>query len=96
MKMTLTKPIFRDEFRRAGRADQFSYDALGLLFDYFEDCDPDMEIDVIEICCEFAEDTIENIAEFYDFDVESVAEELANATSVVGTTTTGTIVYQQF
>jgi hypothetical protein len=55
MHITINKSQFRDEFKRAGRGDQFSYEALGLLFDYFEECEPDYDLDVIAICCEFVE-----------------------------------------
>ena len=34
-----TASQFRDEFVRYGRKDQFSYDALGLLFEYFDNAD---------------------------------------------------------
>ena len=58
MKLTIENASqFRDEFRQCGRADQFSYEALGLLFDYFEEIDPDYELDVIAICCEYSEGT---------------------------------------
>ena len=56
MYQTITPSAFRDAFRAAGRADQFSYHALGMLFDYFDDVDPDHELDVIAICCAFSED----------------------------------------
>lgn len=59
MKETVTKYSFREAFREAGRADQFSYEALGLLFDYFEEFEEgtgqEMELDVIAICCEWSE-----------------------------------------
>ena len=105
MKMTLTESMFRDEFHRTERADQFSYEALGLIFDYFEDCDPDMEIDVIAICCEYSENMPEEIAKSYRIDIEgmddgeildAVTEYLEHNTSICGTTDSGAIVYQQF
>ena len=37
MKTTLSVYDFRDAFTRAGRKDQFSYDALGLIYDYLEE-----------------------------------------------------------
>lgn len=102
---------FRDEFRQCGRADQFSYEALGLLFDYLEDADPDYDLDVIAICCEFSEDDAGEIARLYAIDVndanpeddeyiekctEIVLSYLSQETSVVGVTSRGTIVYAQF
>jgi hypothetical protein len=53
MKQTINHASqFRDAFRAAGRQDQFSYEALGLLFDYLEDVHPDYELDVIGLCCD--------------------------------------------
>ena len=71
MKMTLTKSMFRDQFKRMGRAYQFSYEALGAIFDHFEDCDPDMELDVVGICCEYSELTFVELIEQYDIPIDS-------------------------
>ena len=84
---------FRDAFHSMGRAKQFSYDALGLLFDYLDEVDPDMELDVIAICCDYAEDTAEGIAKNYGVDETEVMDYLNDNTSVIGKTAAGTIVY---
>lgn len=95
---------FRDGIRLV-RGDQFSYEALGLLFDYLNDCGSDVEFDPIAICCEFSEDTPEAIAENYSIDIEDLNEgEIKDAvlsylednTSVVGETSSGAFVYVQF
>lgn len=101
---------FRDEFRQCGRADQFSYEALGLLFDYFEEIDSDYDLDVIAICCEYSEESAADIARNYSIDLNDCDSEdddyleqcaaavlayLENHTSVVGVTPSG-IVYAQF
>jgi hypothetical protein len=97
---------FRDQFHRAGRADQFSYEALGLLFDHLESLGSDVEVDVVGVCCEYAEESPEGIAKNYGFDLEGCEDEsdisaavldyLHNETTVVGVTSTGSIVYEQF
>lgn len=96
---------FRDEFAAMNRQTQFSYEGLGLLFDYLEEVDPDYSLDVITLCCNFAEDTAGNIAYNYGFDCqgqedraicETVINELNDHTSVVGITSSGSIVYAQF
>lgn len=96
---------FRDAFHRSGRGDQFSYEALGLLFDYFEEVAPDMELDVVAICCEYSEHDAVAIALDYALDweesdesgsAESVLSYLNQNTTVVGVTSTGAIVYAQF
>jgi hypothetical protein len=59
----IIKTIDIYEFRRAfvdyNRADQFSYEGLGELFDWLEELAEDTgtshELDVIGLCCEFTE-----------------------------------------
>jgi hypothetical protein len=109
MKQTIENASqFRDEFRQCGRADQFSYEALGLLFDYLEDIDPDYDLDVIALCCEYSENDAGEIARLYGLEFSSVEEGdtdgerefvlsyLSQNTSVVGVTPRGAIVYAQF
>lgn len=52
---------FLRAFERAGRRDQFTPEALRFLFDYFEEMEsdggPQIELDVVAICCEFSEYT---------------------------------------
>ena len=75
MKITVSHAChFRDAFRQADRQDQFSYEALNMLYEYFEDIDPDMELDVVAICCEYHEESYEGIANNY-WDKDSVPED---------------------
>jgi hypothetical protein len=98
-----TASQFRDQFHRCGRGDQFSYEALGLLFDHLESLGSDVELDVVGVCCEYSEDTPKSIAKQYNIDLEDDGNELLNVldslhdiTTVVGVTSTGSIVYEQF
>ena len=93
---------FRNEFRKLDRENQFSYEGLGLLFDFIDGCNPDYELDVIEICCSYTESTPEEIADSYSINiddmnegeiVEEVTDFLDRYSSIVGTTSTGSIVY---
>ena len=102
MYQTINVYAFRDAFRAMGRADQFTYDALGMLFDYFEDTAPDAELDVIAICCGYSEDSPEYIAESYGVDtggmndgqvLDAVLEYLGDNSLVVGVTDAGAVVY---
>lgn len=100
---------FHQAFRDMGRADQFSYEALDMLFEYLEQYEEDSgqpyELDVIGLCCEFSEDTIEDIAQNYDIDLtdaldedeqrDVVREYLEDRTVIVGETEDG-FVYHQF
>jgi hypothetical protein len=57
---------FRQAFRDYNRADNFSREGLEVLFDYLEGFSGDLgepiELDVIALCCEYSEDTPEEIA----------------------------------
>lgn len=108
MKTTVGKYDFRQAFSDAGRKEQFSYEALDLLFEYFEQVEDDtgeeIELDVISICCDYAEGTVDEIAESYDIDLDecdddekkdAVREYLNNETMIVGETSDG-FIYAQF
>lgn len=105
MKTTLSVHDFRDAFHRYGRGNQFSYDALGIIYDWLEENDPDFELDVIALCCDLAEDEPRGIAEDYSIDVSGMDDEeteqevlnhLHDQTTVIGQTEAGTIIYVQF
>jgi hypothetical protein len=73
MKTTVNKYDFERAFADADRKENFSYEALGLLFDYFEQYEEDtgeeIELDVIAICCEFYEEPVAYIASNYSIDL---------------------------
>jgi hypothetical protein len=107
MKQTISNASqFRDAFRAAGRQDQFSYEALGLLFDYLEDVHPDYELDVIALCCEYACETWKSVASDYDIDVDGVIDDdegkeivrdwLNEHTSIIGETDAGFVYCSAF
>ena len=73
MKITISHVgQFREAFHHAGRGSQFTYEALGLLFEYLEENNSDYELDVIELCCEYSEDDIQAIAASYDIDLSLI------------------------
>tara|TARA_B110000908_G_scaffold90330_1_gene107341 strand:- start:170 stop:553 length:384 start_codon:yes stop_codon:yes gene_type:complete len=60
MKQTINQTQFIDAFQnRITYKDNFSYDGLVLLYEYFEefeaDTESEIELDVIAICCDFSE-----------------------------------------
>lgn len=61
---------FEQAFKDANRMDQFSYHGKKVLFDYLEEYSEstgeDVELDVIALCCEYYESSIEEIAESYN------------------------------
>lgn len=59
MKNSVNFSQFCDAFNDYGREDSYTYEGKRALFDWFEqyeeDCNTEIEIDVIAICCEFTE-----------------------------------------
>ena len=79
MKKTISFYEFQNEFQDC-RPDNFSYDGLKALFDYLEDladdCDIEMELDVIAICCGFSEyDSAMEAAKNYNFEPDEDDED---------------------
>lgn len=73
MKQTVDFYDFCRAFEQC-RPDNFSREGLISLFEYLEqweeDCGEELELDVIAICCDFSEDTWENIAHQYGVSLE--------------------------
>ncbi len=105
MKTTVSRYDFERAFIDAGRRNTFTYDGLNLLFDYLEqyeeDCGTEIELDVVALCCEYDENTWQDIADNYDIDVsngedekakkEIVREYIEENTMLVGETDSGFI-----
>lgn len=81
MHINVTSAMFADAFRRMGREDQFSREALEALFNYLEeyeqDTGEDLELDVIGLCCDFTEyeSAVKAVADCYGFTSGLEAEE---------------------
>ena len=75
MKTTITFSAFCDAFRDMGRNDHFSYAGKRALFDFLEEVAPDMELDVIALCCEYYESGIDSIISDYCIDVSEAQDD---------------------
>jgi hypothetical protein len=108
MIQTINLSQFRDEFN-AIRPNNFSYEGLETLYNYLEGIDSEMELDVIAICCDFCEMSMDEIFNAYpdvldliDMDrprestYSIVIDYLNNNGSYCGDTSQGTFVFQQF
>ena len=89
MKQTITFSDFRDAFRLLDRAEQFSRPGMQVLYDWLEDFDPDYEIDVIGLCCEWYESSAseiiaENSLDLEPSDLDALEEWLSERTTVAG------------
>ena len=108
MKQTIDLYAFREAFYKIGRKDSFSYGGLEILFDYIEELEQatgeEMELDVISLCGEFTESTIDDLISEYDIDIsdcdtddeeaveETVLEYMNDHTTVCGVVCGGTSV----
>ena len=100
MKQTINLNQFRDAFQ-AIRPDNFSYEGLEVLFNWFEELDycgePETELDVIAICCEFSEEEPDEIRHNFGVDYRgSELLEYLNQNTLVCGETTEAIIYQDF
>ena len=112
MKQSINKSEFRDAFRACGRENQFSYEGLGLLFDWLEDWYADAssgeyELDVIALCCDFSELSLDEVLLQYEIiesdgdDDESellglVTDYLQDNTLLIGLTSDNKFLFQDF
>ena len=92
----VTEADFITRFKESGRPDNFSREGLKALFEYLEsyeeDCDTQIELDVIAICCEYTEDTIESVLENYEL---KDIDDLRDHTQVIEVDS-DTIIYQNY
>jgi hypothetical protein len=110
MKQDINLYQFRDAFRDYGRGDQFTYQGLGVLFESLEQYGEgsfgiEVCLDVIALCCDFSEESWEDIASYYSIDLSDcedddekhdiVLDYLNDNTMVCGETP-HSIVYQSF
>ena len=114
MYIQVTKNMFHNQFHVMNRVEQFSYDARSLLFDYLteaedngENGDAGLEMDIIGICCDFAESTIGEFISDYNLEddtkdldekeLKEFVEEYLNDNSIfVGWSSCDSVVFAQF
>jgi hypothetical protein len=106
MKQTVNLESFMQAFHTYNRYEQFGYEALKVLFEYLEECDPDMELDVIAICCDYSHSDTMTIANDYSIDLSDCAEAedradvirdwLNEHTSIIGETDSGFVYCSAF
>ena len=70
---------FREAFRLAGRMDQFSYEGLEVLFEYLdylsESTGEPIELEVVALCCDYAESSIQELINNYNIDLSEVDDD---------------------
>ena len=102
MKQSVTRFDFVDWFRGSDSyKNNFSYDGLNSLFDYFEELEEQMEnemdFDPIAICCAFSEyENFEEIKENYNSTDIQTMDDLKDHTSVIEIENTDRLIIQDF
>lgn len=95
----VNRSTFIDSFTKADRQDNFSFEGLCALYDYFDDMDESWELDVIAICCDFSEYDLKDLRREYPDYNDSSDEELLsylNDNTVVFDLDNGSYVIQAF
>ena len=101
MKTTVTKHSFIDAFRSSSNYNNnFTYQGLQALFDYLEDyeeqTDTEIELDIVALCCDFTEATLQQIQTYYpDHNIETL-EDLQDHTQAFPVPDTDRIIYKSF
>ena len=95
---TLTRFRFVDEFKKF-RPDNFSYEGLHALYDYFDELSHDIgqpiEFDPISICCDFMEyESFKQLQEDYDKIIDFA--DLEEHTTVIRLEDSDGFIIQQF
>lgn len=109
MKQTINFHDFCEAFADYDRQENFSMEGLKILFNYLEGLEEDtgmeIELDVIALCCNYAESTIDDLISDYSIDISACDPDDAEAiketvlaymecnTSVCGETSDGSVVY---
>jgi len=110
MKQTVNFSDFKSAFDNL-RPDNFSVDALQIMFEYFEEYERDIgeeiEFDPIGICCEYVEEDADDIILHHCLEEateglneeeiqEAIKEYIEESAIFIGITDSGSFVYQQF
>lgn len=75
MKKTINFYDFEQAFRDYDRIDNFSREGLETLFCYLEEVSPDFELDVIAICCDFSQCSLDEFIDGFCIEVDDADEE---------------------
>ena len=88
MIRTINEYDFTTAFHKMGRGNQFSHDGLIALYEYLEmlgeDLGQEIELDVIALCCEYAEyDNLEEFQADYSEDYQTIGDIESDTTVIM-------------
>ena len=101
MYTRVTKANFRDTFLTSDYKNNFSYNGLTALYDYFEELEDDIgqtiEFDLVGIACEYSELTIDELRDNYFIDKDiDVIEYLQENTIVIEIENSDSVIIQDY
>lgn len=69
---TISLSDFRTAWANSSRSESFSYEGLEVLYNFLEEVDPDFDLDIVALDCDFVEASILDVAKDYSIldDVE--------------------------
>ena len=99
MMYTVTEDNFRNTFLMSDYKNNFSYDGLTALYDYFSELEAGtgqtIEFDLVGIACEYSELTIEELRDKYSID-KDVIEYLQENTIVIEIENSDSVIIQDY
>ena len=101
MYTRVTEDNFRNTFLMSDYKNNFSYNGLTALYDYFEELEADLgefiEFDLIAIACEYSELTIDELRDNYSVDKDiDVIEYLQENTIVIEIENSDSVIIQDY
>jgi hypothetical protein len=104
MKQSIGWYDFRNAFEGMGRDTQFSSEGLSALWEYLKEYEEstgeEIELDVIALCCEYAEGSAQEIARDYAIEIEgelaeAVKSYLEDDSNLISELQNGNFLYRQ-
>jgi len=93
----ITKSEFRDAFHKTGRANAWTYEGLGALYDYIHDNWSDFSLDVIALDCEYSEYAcIDEFFESYDSEDYPDMDTINSHTTVIEVPNSSSFIIAEF
>jgi hypothetical protein len=87
---------FQDAFSDMNREDNFTYEALKELYDYYDNIGEDIELDVIAICCDWNELSEEECRKEYDLEEDEDVDSYLDSNTTHYALSNGNYLFQAF
>ena len=84
MKITVNKHNFIDAIEKRDRLSNFNndYDLIENLFNFLDELDPNLELDIVAICCDYEAFSLEEYNSEFNTNYETIEEIINNDDSI--------------